>query len=84
MPEPFRIRASDRRFGLMLVAPSVLVLLLIGLFPLVYTLVVSFQQITMTDVDTSFAGLDFGFELRFRASWKPPRPKKIATAEPSR
>jgi len=57
MPEPFRIRASDRRFGLMLVAPSVLVLLLIGLFPLVYTLVVSFQQITMTDVDTSFAGL---------------------------
>jgi len=57
MPEPFRIRASDRRFGLMLAAPSVLVLLLIGLFPLVYTLVVSFQQITMTDVDTSFAGL---------------------------
>jgi multiple sugar transport system permease protein len=33
------------------------VILLIGIFPLVYTLVVSFQQITMTDVDTSFAGL---------------------------
>jgi multiple sugar transport system permease protein len=57
MTEQARIRASDRRFGLLLVAPSVLVLLLIGLFPLIYTLVVSFQQITMTDVDTSFAGL---------------------------
>jgi multiple sugar transport system permease protein len=55
--ESARVRAADRRFGLLLVAPSVLVLLLIGIFPLVYTLVVSFQQITMTDVDTSFAGL---------------------------
>ena len=45
------------RFGLLLVAPSVLILLLIGIFPLIYTLVVSFQQITMTDIDTSFAGL---------------------------
>src|SRR5919112_1276669 len=55
--ETARIRTGDRRFGLLLVAPSVLILLLIGLFPLVYTFVVSFQQITMTDVDTSFAGL---------------------------
>jgi multiple sugar transport system permease protein len=55
--ETARIRTGDRRFGLLLVAPSVLVILLIGIFPLVYTLVVSFQQITMTDVDTSFAGL---------------------------
>jgi multiple sugar transport system permease protein len=55
--ESARIRTGDRRFGLLLVAPSVLVILLIGIFPLVYTLVVSFQQITMTDVDTSFAGL---------------------------
>ncbi|WP_029030727.1 carbohydrate ABC transporter permease [Salinarimonas rosea] len=52
-----RIRASDRRFGLLLLAPSVLLLLLVGLFPLVYTLVVSFQQITLFEVDTSFAGL---------------------------
>jgi multiple sugar transport system permease protein len=51
------IRASDRRFGLVLVGPSVLILLLIGVFPLIYTLVVSFQQITMTETDTSFAGL---------------------------
>lgn len=52
-----RIRASDRRFGLLLLAPSVLLLLLVGLFPLVYTLVVSFQQITLFEADTSFAGL---------------------------
>jgi multiple sugar transport system permease protein len=57
IPEAAIIRASDRRFGLLLVAPSILILLLIGIFPLVYTLVVSFQQITMTEVDTSFAGL---------------------------
>lgn len=55
--EAGKIRASDRRFGWALMAPSVFILLLIGLFPLLYTLVVSFQQITMTDVDTSFAGL---------------------------
>jgi multiple sugar transport system permease protein len=35
----------------------VLVLLLIGLFPLVYALIVSFQNITMMDEDTSFQGL---------------------------
>ena len=51
------IYASDRRFGFALVAPSIFILLLIGLFPLIYTLVVSFQQITMLEVDTSFAGL---------------------------
>jgi multiple sugar transport system permease protein len=55
--EAASVRASDRRFGLLLVAPSVLILLLIGIFPLVYTLVVSFQQISMLEVDTSFAGL---------------------------
>ena len=55
--EAASVRASDRRFGLLLVAPSVLILLLIGIFPLVYTLVVSFQQISLLEVDTSFAGL---------------------------
>jgi multiple sugar transport system permease protein len=48
---------GERNFKYALVAPSVLVLLLIGLFPLVYLLVVSFQNITMTDVDKSFQGL---------------------------
>ena len=41
---------TDRR-------PAILILLLVGLFPLIYSLVVSFQHITMTENDTSFAGL---------------------------
>lgn len=52
-----RLRSPDRSFRYWLIAPAVLVLLLIGLFPLIYSLVVSFQNITMTEVDTSFAGL---------------------------
>lgn len=32
-------------------------MLLVGIFPLIYSLVVSFQNITMTDTDTSFHGL---------------------------
>jgi multiple sugar transport system permease protein len=57
-----RVTAQPRRFGersfkYLLVAPSIVVLLLIGLFPLVYLLVVSFQGITMTETDTGFVGL---------------------------
>ncbi len=51
-------RMPDHNFRYWIIAPSVFLLLLIGLFPLIYSLVVSFQQITMTDYDTSFAGLD--------------------------
>jgi multiple sugar transport system permease protein len=47
----------DRQFQTTLIAPSIFVLLLIGVFPLVYLLVVSFQGITMTANDTSFHGL---------------------------
>ena len=52
-----RGRFQDRNFKYMLVAPSIFVLLLIGIFPLVYMLVVSFQGITMSDQITSFQGL---------------------------
>ena len=48
---------SDRNFKYLMVAPAILILLLVGIFPLIYSLVVSFQNITMTEVDTSFAGL---------------------------
>ena len=48
---------ADRNFKYFLVGPSILVLLLIGIFPLVYLLVVSFQGITMTETDTGFVGL---------------------------
>ncbi|MEM7021796.1 MAG: sugar ABC transporter permease [Pseudomonadota bacterium] len=47
---------ADRRFKYLIIWPAVLVLLLIGIFPLVYTLIVSFQNITMMAEDTSFSG----------------------------
>ena len=50
-------RVGDRGFRYFLVAPSILVLLLIGLFPFAYLVVVSFQGITMTETDTGFVGL---------------------------
>lgn len=48
---------SDRYFKYWLIGPAVFLLLLIGLFPLIYSLVVSFQNINLIDVDTSFHGL---------------------------
>jgi multiple sugar transport system permease protein len=50
-------RFTDRRFKYLMLWPAVLVLLLIGIFPLIYTLIVSFQHITMMAEDTSFSGL---------------------------
>ena len=48
---------ADRNFKYLIVAPAIFVLLLIGIFPLVYLLIVSFQHITMSEQDTSFVGL---------------------------
>lgn len=48
---------SDRHFKYLLITPAILILLMVGIFPLIYSLVVSFQNITMTEVDTSFSGL---------------------------
>jgi len=45
---------SDRRFKYLVIAPAILIILLIGLFPLIYTLLVSVQNISMTEEDTSF------------------------------
>ncbi len=60
-PKPYQQATSlagfvDRNFGWLLVWPSILVLLLIGLFPIIYSLVVSFQKITRRVTDTSFPG----------------------------
>lgn len=49
--------ARARSFSTALVAPSIFVLLLVGVFPLVYLIIVSFQNITMIDNDTTFHGL---------------------------
>ena len=57
VPPPRRPAPRERGFQFWLVAPSIFVLLLIGIFPLIYLLVVSFQNVTMIDVDRSFQGL---------------------------
>lgn len=62
-------RFADRNFKYLMIAPAVLVILLIGLFPVVYTLIISVQNLTMMDEDTSFHGLvhyrDVLTDLRF-------------------
>ena len=47
---------ADRNFKYLMIFPAVLVILLIGLFPIIYTLVISVQNITMMEEDTSFHG----------------------------
>jgi multiple sugar transport system permease protein len=59
---------ADRRFKVLILWPAVLVLLLIGVFPLVYTLIVSFQHITMMAEDTSFSGF-----INYARLFKDPR-----------
>ena len=49
--------APDRFFKYWLIVPAIFLLLLVGLFPLIYSLVVSFQGLTMLEQDYSFAGL---------------------------
>ena len=49
---------ADRHFKWLVIAPSIIVLLLIGLYPIIHTGIVSFQQITMLAEDTSWAGFD--------------------------
>ena len=55
----------DRNFKYWLIAPAVFLLLAVGLFPLIYSLVVSFMRIDMMDTDTSFAGLH-NYKLLFK------------------
>lgn len=61
-PTGRRSRQPDRHFKYWIVAPAVFLLLFIGIFPLIYSLLVSFQNITMMDEDTTFHGL-----LHYRA-----------------
>jgi multiple sugar transport system permease protein len=50
------IAHPDRNFKYWLISPAIFLLLLIGLFPLIFSLVVSFMRVTMLETDTSFAG----------------------------
>ncbi len=52
-----RAAFTERNFKYLLVGPAIFVLLLIGIFPLVYLLIVSFQGLTMTENSTDFVGL---------------------------
>ncbi|GBD44181.1 Trehalose transport system permease protein SugA [bacterium HR40] len=47
----------ERWFRYLMVVPAVTVILFVGLFPLVYTLLVSFQRIDLVEEDTRFHGL---------------------------
>lgn len=48
---------ADRQFQYLLIVPTVGLLLAVTVFPAIYTLVVSFQGITLMAEDTSFHGL---------------------------
>ena len=56
VPVLSRSAFADRNFKYLLVGPAIFVLLLIGVFPLIYLLIVSFQGITMTETGTDFVG----------------------------
>ena len=47
---------ADRHFKWLVIAPSIIVLLLVGLYPIIHTGIVSFQDITMLAEDTSWSG----------------------------
>ncbi|MBM3518252.1 MAG: sugar ABC transporter permease [Alphaproteobacteria bacterium] len=47
----------DRHFKYLLLYPAIVLLLLIGLFPVLYSLMVSFQNLTMLKQDYGFQGL---------------------------
>jgi len=59
-PSAAAARASfgERNFRYLLVAPAIFLLLLIGIFPLIYLIMVSFQGITMTETSSDFIGAD--------------------------
>jgi multiple sugar transport system permease protein len=62
---------ADRRFKYLVIAPAVFILLFIGLFPLIYSLVVSFQNINMMEEDTSFHGLlQYGYLFEDLRLWQ--------------
>jgi multiple sugar transport system permease protein len=47
----------DKNFKYLMILPAVLVILMIGLFPVIYTALISLQNLTMLDEDASFHGL---------------------------
>ena len=61
----------DRNFKQLLVAPSIFLLLLVGVFPLLYLVMVSFQGITMTENNTDFVGLqNYAYLVQDKRMWQ--------------
>jgi multiple sugar transport system permease protein len=62
-PSPVRVHRgtarhfAERHFAWLVLVPALLLLFLISVFPIIYNLIISFQQLTLLDQDTSFAGL---------------------------
>ena len=52
----WRAPPGERSFKYWILAPAVFVMLLVGLFPIVYSLVVAFQNLTLFDQDYSWHG----------------------------
>src|SRR6478752_1326144 len=67
MPAIAAKHQPDRNFKYWIIAPAIFLLLAVGLFPLIYSLVVSFMRIDMMDTDTSFAGL-YNYKQLFKDS----------------
>lgn len=60
----------ERNFKQLLVAPSIFLLLLVGVFPLLYLIMVSFQGITMTENNTDFVGLqNYAYLVKDKRMW---------------
>ena len=60
----------DRNFKQLLVAPSIFLMLLVGVFPLLYLIMVSFQGITMTENNTDFVGLqNYAYLAQDKRMW---------------
>ncbi len=61
----------DRNFKQLLVAPSIFLMLLVGVFPLLYLIMVSFQGITMTENNTDFVGLqNYAYLAQDKRMWQ--------------
>lgn len=71
MNEVVNQASNERWFKYWLITPAVFLLLLIGLFPLIYSLIVSFQNINLIDIDTSFhGGLNYRMLLNDSRLWQ--------------
>ncbi|MEZ5666952.1 MAG: sugar ABC transporter permease [Alphaproteobacteria bacterium] len=61
----------DRNFKYLMIFPAVTVILFIGLFPVIYTLIISLQNRTMMEDDSSFHGLvHYGYLLGDARFWE--------------